>query len=86
MQRSADLIRLTVHALEMIEERKIDPAWVEATVLVADWTTPDPRDHSLTRSYRMIDAADGRVLRVVHRADGPDRLVITAHFDRGARA
>jgi len=60
------------------------PESIETTVTYPDWTSPDP-DPALTRSYKEIAAFGGRVLRVVHRTIGTDVLVVTAHFDRGAR-
>jgi hypothetical protein len=58
--------------------------WIEATVAAPDWTSPDP-DPTLMRSFKVIAAFGSRVLRVVHRQVGTDVLVVTAHFDRGAR-
>jgi hypothetical protein len=78
------MIRLSAHAVEMIAARDIKLAWVEATVEGPSATAVDPRDPTLTRSFRSIPEARGRVLRVVHRPAGADILVITAHFDRGA--
>jgi hypothetical protein len=79
------MIRFTLHAVEMMEARAIDRAWVTDTVERPSRIALDPRDVSLTRSYRAIPEAKGRVLRVVHRLDGRDRLIITVHFDRDAR-
>jgi len=42
-------------------------------------------DVGVTLSFRAIPEFGGRVLRVAHRSDGDDVLVITAFFDRGAR-
>jgi hypothetical protein len=39
----------------------------------------------LQQFYKVIAAFGGRVLRVVHRPEGDDIVVITMHFDRGAR-
>jgi hypothetical protein len=78
------MIKLSIHTERRLVERKIDRSWVDATVLTPDWTTSDP-DPALTRSYRAIAEFGGRVLRVVHRPDGHDQLVVTAHFDRGAK-
>ena len=78
------VIRLTQHAETELPRRRLRREWIEAAVAAPDWTTPDP-DPSLTRSYRVIVEFGGRVLRVVHRRDGDDVLVVTAHFDRGAR-
>lgn len=77
-------IRLSAHAEEMLEERGIAFAWVVEAILQPQHVAPDPRDPALTRSFRAIAAAEGRILRVVHRAEGSGILVITAHFDRGA--
>ena len=78
-------LRLTAHAAEMIEARGIALEWVMYATLEPDWSEPDPRDPALTRSYRSIQAAEGRILRVVHRKDGDTTIIITAHFDRGAK-
>jgi hypothetical protein len=45
----------------------------------------DPKDVALTRSFTAIPEFGNRVVRVVHRPDGPDIVVVTAHWDRGAR-
>ncbi len=79
------MIRLSAHAEDMLEVRDIDPAWVADTVVEPTTTTVDPRDPTLTRSFRAIPEAAGRVLRVVHRPFGADIMVVTAHFDRGAK-
>lgn len=65
--------------------REIDLAWVEETLVSPTTVTRDPRDGALQRSFRAIEAAAGRVLRVVHRRDGDDIVVVTAFFDRGAK-
>lgn len=78
-------IRLTAHAAEMLGDREIAFDWVRETLEAPDREEPDPRNPWLTRSFRAIPEAEGRILRVVHRRDGADVLVITAHFDRGAR-
>lgn len=76
---------LSVHAAEGLAVRKLHLEWLERTIQFPERTGPDPRDHTLIRSYRAIPEAGGRMLRVVHRAAGPDILVVTAFFDRGAR-
>jgi len=78
------MIRLTRHAQLRIQRRSLPLAWVEATVISPDHLVPDTDDPTLTRSYKAIPEAGNRVLRVVHRPEGADILVITAHFDRGA--
>ncbi len=79
------MIRLSKHAQEAIEKRDIAVDWIEATVNAPDSAGPDPRHSERTRSYKAITECGGRTLRVVHRPDGDDIVVITVHFDRGAR-
>jgi hypothetical protein len=78
------MIKLSIHTETRAIERKIERAWIDATVLTPDWTAPDP-DPTLTRSFRAIAEFGNRVLRVVHHPDGDDILVVTAHFDRDAK-
>lgn len=77
-------IVLSNHARLVSQERGLPIAWIEATILAPDRRAKDPTDPVLTRSYRRIPQANGRILRVVHRPAGPDILVITAFLDRGA--
>lgn len=79
------VIRLTAHSTGMIAERGILIEWITEVLSQPDYQTADPNDVQLTRSFQKISAANGRILRVVHRRDGNDILVITAHFDGGAR-
>jgi hypothetical protein len=75
------MIRLTKHAQKAISARDIAADWIEAP----DWIEPDPRHPDRIRSYRAIAEHGGRVLRVVHRPEGDDILIITVDFDRRAR-
>ena len=79
------MIRLTKHARELIDVRKIDLVWIEEVLGSPDFVEPDPQHPERTRSFKAIAEFGGRVLRVVHRPDGDDIVVITVHFDRGAR-
>ena len=79
------MIRPPKHAQEALEKRAIALAWVEQAVAVPDFSRPDPHRPGITRSYKTIDEADGRILRVAHRPIGNDILVVTAHFDRNAQ-
>jgi hypothetical protein len=60
-------------------------SWVEATVVARDWTAPDPREQGVTRSFKAIPERGARVMRVAHRLDGADVLVLSAFFDKGAK-
>jgi hypothetical protein len=79
------LIRFSKHAREAIEMRDIALHWIEATVSAPDSVEPGPRYPDRMRSYKAIIERGGQVLRVVHRPDGDDIVIITAHFDRGAK-
>ncbi len=82
------MIRLTKHAQEAIGVRDIAIDWIETAVSTPDWIEPDPRRPDRTRSYKAIKAIEeygARVLRVVHRPEGDDIVIITVHFDRGGR-
>lgn len=78
------MLKPTHHAEIEMRRRAIRWDWIEATVSAPDWIEADA-DPMLTRSFRSIAEFGGRVLRVVHRPDGADTLVVTAFFDRGAR-
>jgi hypothetical protein len=79
------MIRLTIHAARREREYNLDRSWIEAAVIAPDWTAPDPREAGITRALKAIPERGGRVLRVAHRLDGPDVLVLSAFFDRGAK-
>ena len=79
------MIKLTRHAEEAIEKREIALDWINRAIASPDFTAPDPSDPSLTRSYKAIDEAGGRILRVVHRPDADDIVIVTVHFDRDAK-
>ena len=49
------MLKLTVHAVRRLQERKIALAWVEVTIDSPDWVSADP-DPNLTRSFKAIDA------------------------------
>jgi hypothetical protein len=79
------LLVLTKHAAEAIRKRNIAVEWIERAVAGPDFSAPDPDDQALTRSFKAISEARGKVLRVVHRPDGNDIVIVTVHFDRNAR-
>jgi hypothetical protein len=79
------MIKLTIHATRRMQQYGIVWAWIVAAVTVPDWTKPDPREPGVTRSFKAVPERGGRVLRVASRPDGDDVLVLSAHFDRGAK-
>jgi hypothetical protein len=79
------MVRLTTHAKERQVRYGLAQAWIESAVMSPDWTHPDPQQPWVTRSFKVISESGGRVLRVAHRYDGADVLVLSAFFDRGAK-
>ncbi len=78
-------IRLTQHARDVLEERRISIDWVnrviEAPVLVCE----DEEDEQLVHALAPIAEREGRVLRVVYNQGAHNVRVITAYFDRSMR-
>lgn len=79
------VVKLSKHTSDEMAGRGIRLAYIEAAISLPDRVGADPSDPSLTRSFKSISAFGGRMLRVVHRPDGADIFVVTAHWDRGAR-
>jgi hypothetical protein len=75
------MIRLTKHAQEAITKRDIAAVRIENAVSAPNSVEADPRLSDRMRSYKAIPELGGRILRVVHRSDGADIIIITAHFD-----
>ena len=78
-------LRYSLHAQTVMRERKLDSAWIEATVREPEWRTEDPAGTGVERRYRSIDTLDGRVLRVVCIEADEEIRIISAFIDRGAR-
>ena len=75
-------IRLTAHAAQMTRRREIELTWIEDTLRNPTAQRADERDPSLKLSFRKIEQAGGKWLRVVYRMDNFTHLVVTAFFDR----
>ena len=78
-------VTYTRHALAVLEERGLEAAWVEATLLRPDCTAPDPAGAGTRRYDRSIPERDGRVMRVVAVESGDERRILTVFLDRRAR-
>lgn len=50
-----------------------------------DFSETDPNDPTLTRSFKAFDEAGGRMLRVVHRPEDDDIVIVTVRFERDAK-
>jgi len=68
-----------------MEGRGILHSYIEAALASPDQVAQDPTDPALSRSYKAIPEFGNRVLCVVHRRDGDDIFVVTAHWARGAK-
>jgi hypothetical protein len=79
------MVKLSKHTVDEMEGRGILVAYIEAALISADRVVQDATDAALSRSYKAIPEFGSRVLRVVHRRDGDDIFVVTAHWDRGAK-
>ena len=77
-------IRYSKHAELRLRERGIPKTWIETTLADLDRQVPDPSDRRLTRAYKKLTAAGGRVLRVVYATIANDTLIVTAFLDRDA--
>ena len=79
------MLKLSKHITDEMGRRGILLSYIETALAAPDYVTPDPVRPELTRSFKTIPAFGNRVLRVVHRPDGADTFVVTAHWDRGAK-
>ena len=68
-----------------MQQRGLAESLVRETVDKPDLVKPDSHDDTLENSYKRVDEADGRVLKVVTRTSRGEQLVITAYFDRSMR-
>lgn len=58
--------------------RRIAFEWIEVALAAPDRVEADPHHPERSRSYERTPAFGRRILRVVHRRDGPDMIVISA--------
>jgi hypothetical protein len=73
------------HALDVLEERRIERDWVERVVSAPMLTLTDYADSDLVHVLAPIWERDGRVLRVIYNHRVVPIRVATAYFDRAMR-
>ena len=73
------------HALDMLQERGLDRAWIERAVAKPDFAEPDALHPERIRAYRTVPERDGRVLRVVYVPTEDGARIVTAFLDRNRR-
>lgn len=76
---------LSLHAIVTIRERGLEHAWVELCLTHPDRTERDRVDPALIHALKRIDAAGGRVLRVVYNPGVQPVLIVTAFLDRSMK-
>ena len=79
------MVKLSKYTTDEMEGRGILLSYIEAALTSPDRVVQDMTDPALSRSYKVIPEFGNRVLRVVHRRDGDNIFVVTAHWDRGAK-
>lgn len=79
------MIRYSKHAREAMSSRGISAEWVESAIMFADRRERGPKHPERTRSFKAIADFGDRILRVVHRPDDANIVIITVHFDRSAK-
>jgi hypothetical protein len=79
-------VRFTDHAEARMARRGLQRAWIETTALEPEWREPEPNDPTVERRFRRIEDAGGRILRVACVETDSEIRVITAMFDRNAKA
>lgn len=76
----------TDHAVDVMEERAIDPRWVETTLATPEWTVRDSTWPDRRHALRRIPERGDRVLRVVYTESTTQVLIVTVFFDRRMRS
>lgn len=77
--------RYSLHAETVVRERRLEKAWIEATVSNPDWVEPDPAGNGAERRYRQLPECGNRHMRVVCVETASEIRIISAFLDRGAR-
>jgi len=76
---------LTVHAIVVLQERRIPLEWVQRVLEHPRLRLPDEVDPDLTHALAPIPEREDRVLKVIYNGKTEPFLVVTAYFDRSWR-
>ena len=79
-------LRFTDHAEARMARRGLQRTWVEAAAHEPEWREPEPDDPTVERRFGRIEEAGGHILRVACVETDAEIRVITAMFDRNAKA
>lgn len=77
--------QFSLHAITVMGERNISPAWVERVMTSPEKIIADKSDPVLCHALGRIAEYDGRVLRVVYNVTSEPWNIVTVYFDRGLR-
>ncbi|HEY6631667.1 MAG TPA: DUF4258 domain-containing protein [Rhizobiaceae bacterium] len=75
----------TQHARDAVDERGIDPAWIERAVRAPDWVVPDARRPGVELRFCIIPEYGNRVLRAACYETSLEIRILTVFFDRDAK-
>jgi len=73
---------LTQHARDVLEERQIDPAWMEQALSNPELIEPSANEPELENRFAKIPLFGNRVLRVVVNTTVVPQRVVSVYFDR----
>jgi hypothetical protein len=85
MRATGKEITYTGHALDKFVERSLRLDWIERTVREPDFIRPDPVPPAV-QAFKAIPEHGARILRVVFVEETDNIRIITAFFDRRAKA
>lgn len=72
---------LTDHAKKRCQKRKVQEAWIAATLEHPARTENDEEDPTLVHALRAIPEKGFRVLRVIYNESSTPVRIVTAYFD-----
>ena len=75
--------KLSDHARERIQQRKIKPEWIAIAITHPDQIENDFEDHSLVHALKLIPEKSFRKLRVIYNETTEPVTIVTAYFEQG---
>ncbi len=73
--------RLSDHAKKRLQQRKIKPEWLAATLANPDRIESDPEDATLVHALLDIPEKGFKRLRVIYNETSEPVTIVTAYFD-----
>ena len=75
----------TRHARDVIEQRELEPEWIERAVRDPEWRIADPHRLGVERRFRAIPEFGNRVLRAACYETTLEIRIVSVFFDRKAK-